>query len=115
MKQALAHLIYAVMQCDRKIHTSEMQALQEKLYNPGLAGGEYDQMEEEVHRLKTQELSADQAFRKFEAFYKANGPLFDTTLKTELLALTAWISSRVNSVGKSELIYLTRLKLLFDN
>lgn len=121
MYQNLGKLFYAIAMADKNVRPKEVTALQEAVRKQWL---DVDEVEDEFGTdaayqieivfdwLQNEESDSDTYFREFQDFFKENRSLFTKRIRGQTYKTARAIAVSFAGANKSELILLSKLKML---
>lgn len=119
----MGKLFYAIAAADKVVHKSEYKALLDIVNSNWI---QMDEFEDEFHTdsayqieivfgwLDYNKMDAEECFKEFEGFLKTHQNLFSKKRKRLIWQTANKIASSFSGKNKSELILLTKLKLLLE-
>lgn len=122
MYQNLGKLFYAVAMADHRVHSKEIEKLEELIRDHWV---DMDDIEDEFGTdaayqisivfdwLLGQELDGEQAYGDFEEYYGDHRQLFTPSVKSLAMSTSRAIAAAFSGNNKAELLVLGRLELLF--
>ncbi len=124
MYQNLGKLFYAIAMADKNVRPKEVTALQEAVRKQWL---DVDDVEDEFGTdaayqieivfdwLQNEESDGDTYFREFQDFFRENRSLFTKRICEQTYKTARAIAVSFAGANKSELILLSKLKMLFGS
>ena len=121
--KSLACLFYAIAAADKKVHEKEVVAFEKIIRsswsdalidaNSGYTDQHY-QVEKEFHRLVDKKSDPQRCFDDFMNFMISNQELFPDNIKKLIWKTANTIAIALSGMNKSELILLTKLKMILQ-
>ena len=121
--QSLGKLFYAIAASDKIVRVAEYDALREIVTSKWKPLDDYEdefhtdaalQIEIVFDWLDYKSLKADDCFKEFKSFKKDNKNLFSAKRKKLIWETANAISNAFAGVNKSEMIMLTKLKMVLE-
>lgn len=115
----LAHIFYATANADKKIVIEEKRKIVEHV-NQFWASPVYDSNSRDIiydtlKELIKAKLTANDAFKVFEKFYKKNETLYTDKIKEQIIDTAYAIAISFAGKNKSETILLAKIEMLFND
>ena len=122
--QILGKLFYAIAASDKVVHKVEIETLKELIKTVWVPLDDYEdefhedaayQIETVFDWLEYERIKATSCFEEFKSFKKENESLFSDYRKKLIWKTSSAIANSFSGKNKSELIMLTKLKMVLED